>query len=999
MMHSVRMKLVALTSLIFALISLFIYWYFPRQLERKATDAITERARSMATMMAYNVSVAIEDEDRPTVCAVVIGAKQNPDLDYVMVFDSAGNVVATFDSVRALAASYADADFADRISEDGLTYQTAMPIALHGKLLGRIYLGLSLRTVHEEIARTRSTIALVSLTICGVGVALVVLISTLITTPLSRMMKVVEKIAQGDWTQRVKINATDEFGRLAAGFNSMVDSLEMAYDDLRKSEKNYRDLFESNPHPMWVHDIDTLRILSVNDAAVESYGYVADEFLAMTINDIIVHPVESDMLKLRSRIGNLYRSTGWRHAKKDGTLIDVEMSSHPLPLAGGRKARLVLINDITKHLHAERLLRESEERYRDLFESANDLILSVGPDCTFQFANRAFAETLGHDPANIPRLHLFDIIKQQELPHFKMLFRNVAKGKPLERIQTCFVAKDGREVVVEGDLNCRFVEGELVAIRGIFRNVTERKQAEAALLEEKTRFDQLLDNAPIGIVLTDERERIVRTNRTFEQMFGYTLPEIAGKSINHTVIPEEFLGEGDSFSERILRGESIHVEVVRKRQDGTLMNVELYGVPIIVNGAPLGMFAMYVDISERKRAEEALSTERNTLRTLIDNLPDRIYVKDREGRFLVSNSAHAKTLGVENPDEAIGKTDFDFGPSEVAARTHDDDRVVMTSGKLSNREEPGVSPAGEQVWLATTKVPLRDTNGVVNGIVCISRDITELKRNEAHQADLVRELESVNKDLNDFAYIISHDLKAPLRAIGSLVDWLASDYQEALGEEGRELLTMLLGRTKRLHDLIEGVLRYSRIGSVRETGTKVPLATLVPDIVEMIQPPKHIEIVIADPLPTIVAETTRIQQVFQNLLTNAIKFMDKPKGRIVIGCERLDKFWKFSVADNGPGIEEKHFAKIFQIFQTLHARDEFESTGIGLTIVKKVVELYGGKVWLESEVGVGTTFYFTLPVETFEETSAGTMNILQFPRQHQQMETVEESSSSSNGGM
>lgn len=141
----------------------------------------------------------------------------------------------------------------------------------------------------------------------------------------------------------------------------------------------------------------------------------------------------------------------------------------------------------------------------------------------------------------------------------------------------------------------------------------------------------------------------------------------------------------------------------------------------------------------------------------------------------------------------------------------------------------------------------------------------------------------------------------------------------------------------------------------------VELDILVPEIVDMIAPPEHIEVKVQRPLPVVLGETTRVQQVFQNLLSNAIKFIDKPKGLIEVGCERENGHWKFSVADNGPGIEERHYDKIFQIFQTLSSRDEYESTGIGLTIVKKIVETDGGKIWLESKVGKGTTFYFTLP--------------------------------------
>jgi light-regulated signal transduction histidine kinase (bacteriophytochrome) len=222
-------------------------------------------------------------------------------------------------------------------------------------------------------------------------------------------------------------------------------------------------------------------------------------------------------------------------------------------------------------------------------------------------------------------------------------------------------------------------------------------------------------------------------------------------------------------------------------------------------------------------------------------------------------------------------------------------------------------------------------------------------------------LESANQELKDFAYVVSHDLKAPLRGIKTLTDWITTDYADKLDDNGRQQISLLTSRVDRMHNLIDGILQYSRIGRVQEEKVQINLNEVVPEIIDTIAPPENITITIENELPTIKFEPTRITQVFQNLLSNAVKYMDKPKGRIKVDCVEEDGFWKFSVADNGPGIEEKHFERIFQMFQTLAPRDEFESTGVGLTVAKKIVELYKGEIWLESEVGQGSTFFFTLP--------------------------------------
>lgn len=266
--------------------------------------------------------------------------------------------------------------------------------------------------------------------------------------------------------------------------------------------------------------------------------------------------------------------------------------------------------------------------------------------------------------------------------------------------------------------------------------------------------------------------------------------------------------------------------------------------------------------------------------------------------------------------------------------------------------------------------------------------LTARKRAEEKQAQLLKQVESANQELADFAHVVSHDLKAPLRAIDSLAKWLAADYRDKFDDEGRSQLDLLLGRVKRMHDLIDGILQYSRAGRIREEVIEVDLAELVPAVIDLLAPPAHIRVAVETPLPKVVIERTRIAQVFQNLLSNAIKYMDKPQGLVRVGCtEEKGKgemanengkgemanggkgetangaggFWKFYVSDNGPGIEEKDRQRVFQLFETLKPRDRADSTGVGLAVVKKAVEMYGGRVWIESQVGEGSSFYFTLP--------------------------------------
>jgi signal transduction histidine kinase len=243
----------------------------------------------------------------------------------------------------------------------------------------------------------------------------------------------------------------------------------------------------------------------------------------------------------------------------------------------------------------------------------------------------------------------------------------------------------------------------------------------------------------------------------------------------------------------------------------------------------------------------------------------------------------------------------------------------------------------------------------------LETEIEVRKKTEAQKEKLIRELDSANRELRDFAYIVSHDLKAPLRAIGSISQWIHADYADKLDDDGKMQLDLLLSRVHRMQNLIEGVLSYSRVTRVTEENEQIDLNKLVKEAIEMVAPPASFKITTDHDLPTVSFGPTRLLQVFGNLISNAVKYNDKEAGDIEIRCVDAGHNWSISISDNGPGIEEKYFEKIFQIFQTLKSRDEFESTGIGLTIVKKIIEANSGTIHVTSVPGDGATFTFTIP--------------------------------------
>ncbi len=246
----------------------------------------------------------------------------------------------------------------------------------------------------------------------------------------------------------------------------------------------------------------------------------------------------------------------------------------------------------------------------------------------------------------------------------------------------------------------------------------------------------------------------------------------------------------------------------------------------------------------------------------------------------------------------------------------------------------------------------------------LNLEIEQRIQAEEGQRELLAQVEQTNAELKNFAHIVSHDLKAPLRGITSLANWIQADYTDKLDEDGKEQLQLLTQRVERMQLLIDGILKYSRAGQSQGEPTPVELSTLLPEIIDDLGVPEHIQISLPQQLPLIQYDPTRIRQVFQNLLSNAVKYMDKNQGRIHVEVTDNDQEWTFSIADNGPGIEEKYFDKIFGIFQTLVPKDQYQSTGVGLAVVKKIIENSGGRIWLTSQVNEGCTFRFTVPKQT-----------------------------------
>ncbi len=509
--------------------------------------------------------------------------------------------------------------------------------------------------------------------------------------------------------------------------------------------------------------------------------------------------------------------------------------------------------------------------------------------------------------------------------------------------------------------------------------------AEEELREREARFQELFDEAPVGYHELDTEGRIMRVNRTELDMLGYTAEEMLGKPVWEFSVDKEKSRDtvADKLAGDIPPGRVF--ERTLRRKDGNTLPV-LVGVRLLRDkaGRISGIRSAIQNITERKRAEESLAEERSLLRTLIDNMPDNIFVKDIESRFVVANIAVAHFMGATTPDELLGKTDFDFYPQELAARYYADDQKVIQSGQpLVSREEPAVDAAGSRKWYSTTKVPLRDSRGKIVGLVGISRDITARKLAEEDSERLMQTLALKNEELESVLYVTSHDLRAPLVNIQGFSHELsrscdlicsalrdkvpAADVGEkvrtALNKDVPEALGFIMTSAKRMDSLLSGLLRLSRLGQAAVNIEPLDMNAMLTDVTKSMeyQVKEAGATVDIESLPPCLGDASQINQVFSNILDNALKYLDESRpGVIRIYAKVEDGQSIYCVEDNGAGIAPEHQSKIFEIFHRLEP-DKKSGEGLGLTIVRHILDRHNGKVWAESELGKGSKFFVSLP--------------------------------------
>ncbi|WP_232827354.1 PAS domain-containing sensor histidine kinase [Winogradskyella aurantiaca] len=378
---------------------------------------------------------------------------------------------------------------------------------------------------------------------------------------------------------------------------------------------------------------------------------------------------------------------------------------------------------------------------------------------------------------------------------------------------------------------------------------------------------------------------------------------------------------------------------------------------IYEDGVAVAAQGVLRDITEEINYQKRIEGEREKYMNIINNMNLGLLEVNIKDEVLFVNQRFCKISGYSK-EELLGKQAGELIPLSNDKETIKQENANRLLGESNSYEIKVLTKSGElRNWLISG-APNYNLKGEVIGSIGIHLDITDFRLLQSEKEKLLIELEKSNEELNEYAHIVSHDLKSPLRSINALISWIKEDNKDSFDHSTIKNFDLIEATLEKMEQLISNLLDYSSIGENNIEREMVDTNQLIKDLKKVLYVPKHITVHIKDTLPTVYADRIKLQQLFQNLISNAVKFNNKNKGVIEIGCEEQKERYQFSVSDNGIGIDPKYHEKIFKIFQSLS--DDKESSGIGLSIVKKVVDLHSGKIWLESELDKGSTFYFTM---------------------------------------
>ena len=500
--------------------------------------------------------------------------------------------------------------------------------------------------------------------------------------------------------------------------------------------------------------------------------------------------------------------------------------------------------------------------------------------------------------------------------------------------------------------------GTVLQYFAVIEDISQKKEQENLLKIEKEKYRNIIANMNLGLLEVDENDIITLVNQSFCEISGFSKQEIIGQNASKLLLTDE--SKKIVKEKEILRKQGINdsYEVKILDKNKKLKTWLISGAPNYnEEGKVVGSIGVHLDITEQKEQEERLFL----LSLIAEKNINAVVITDAEGKIEWANSSFLNMSGF-SMTEIIGKKPGSFLQGEdTNPDTINYMKDCISKGLPFDCEIINYKKTGEKYWISIKGQALYDKKGKITKFFAIEEDITQKKALEKQREELVKSLARSNQELEDYASIVSHDLKSPLRSIYSLISWIKEDNEKQLNELTTEYLSMIENKVEKMDYLIEGILTYSKISKVEIVTERVNTQELIENIINIIYIPNHISVTIKNQLPIIKADKFRIHQMFQNLISNAVNYMDKPIGKVEVSCKITEKEYVFAIKDNGPGIAKENQEKIFQIFHSLENTNK--STGIGLSIVKKIVDTYKGEIWIESQLDAGTTFYVKLPIK------------------------------------
>ena len=743
---------------------------------------------------------------------------------------------------------------------------------------------------------------------------------------------------------------------IGTGFD--IHDLKLAQEALLTAEERQRLAIAAGGIGLWDWDVVENRV-ECSDRMYEFHGIPAGaldggfEGFAK-----LVHPDDQQLVHngIRKALeGDQPFQLEFRVIRRDGSVRWLSNNARVLRDELGRPVRMLgATQDITDRKSWEEALRRSEERFRAMVEASPECVKVLAADGTILQMNPAGLSITGAEGAEaVLGKNACDLVG----PEFREAFRNfnesVCRG---QRGSIEFEITNLRGVRLQLEslaVPLRNPDGTS-AMLAITRDVTGRKQRERAALL----LSAIVDSSEDAIVSKDLNGVITSWNRSAERLFGYTAAEAVGQPVT-MIIPADRLDEETSILARLRRGEKIeHFETIRRHKDGTPLEVALTISPIRDWQAKIvGASKIARDISDRKRAEAALLASEARFRQLADAMPQIVWTARPDGHIDYYNERWYQFSGfnreefggmnwepILHPDDAQHCSETWYG----SVRSEQPFRIEC---RFWDRRE------SRWRWFMGRALPVRDAGGSVVKWFGSCTDIDEQKRVED-------ELRRANEDLEQFAYSASHDLQEPLRSIKIFGELLSSRYAGQLDREAGDWLNYLRTAATRMESLVRDLLAYTHVTKLEAppetTDAGEVLAATLADLSGSVAETRAT--VTYDPLPVVRAHRAHLVQLFQNLISNAIKYRhpERPPA-IHITANSQNDYWAFSVRDNGIGIAPEYRNLIFGLFKRLHSGDEYSGTGIGLAICERIVERYHGRIWVESEPDQGSTFIFTLP--------------------------------------